>query len=282
MSDPLFHRDWKVIVDGLDVTGLRIQFKASKSSTKEPNNLDLQITNLSATSRGKMKAKGMLVVLEAGYLNTRAVIFSGDSRICDHKHEGANWTTKLQCGDGERVYQFSRVNKSYAAGADVKQVVTDCARAMSVNLGNLTEALNNNTLPIQSFEYGYACHGNAQQNFDRLIRSLGLTWSIQQGALLVAKKNEQAIQEVVVLSAATGLLGSPEHSPPSKEKTQSMLKCRSLLNPKIRPGVILRLDANNVKGDFVPVKVDHEGDSHGARWETVIEAVESKTKTVNV
>lgn len=281
-SDNLFQRSWKISVDGYATEALRVRFKVEKSTTiKDPNKLDVTITNLSKKSRDQMTAKGMAVVLEAGYAGTRGVLFSGASRICDHKHDGADWETKIQCGDGEQLFQFSRLSKSFGAGTDVASAIREAASALAVNKGNLDTALDSLGRSL-AFEHGFACHGNAAAVFSDLLKSVGLVWSIQQGALLVSKKNAPAIQEVVILSAKTGLLGSPEHSPPTKEKKQTTLVCRSLLNPKIRPGLVLRLDSLQVKGDFIPTKVEHMGDSHGQMWETKVEAVASTEKFATV
>ncbi len=280
MSD-LFGRVWKVTVAGLVVTESRVQFHIEKSTGKDPNKCELIITNLSQDSRSKMTAKGMAVTVEAGYKGGTQILFSGQSRLCDHKDDGANMLTKINCGDGEQLYQFQRMSQSFAAGVSTHDVIRKTAKAMSVNLGNLNAALGSLTENLK-LDHGFACHGNAFSIFDRLVRSLGFTWSVQQGALLLAKRNEAPIQEVVVLSAATGLLGSPEHSPPTKEKKHSSLVAKSLLNGRIRPGVTVRMDSKNVKGDFIPQKVEHTGDSHGSGWLTHLEAVASTVKTVTL
>lgn len=274
----LFQRDWRVIVDGHVIDQLRVQFHVTKTADKTPNTCDLIITNLSADSRSKMKAHGMSVIIEAGYKDTRSVIFSGDSRICDHTHKNAEWLTKIQCGDGEKIYQYKRLNQSFAAGTQVVQAIRAAANAMGVNLGNLNDALNEGGVEPNKFEHGFAAFGNAASVFNKLITSAGYTWSIQQGALVVAKKGQPAVQEVVVLSAKTGLLESPEHSPPNKTKKQTTLVAKSLLNPKIRPGVLVRMDSLQVKGDFVPQKVEHVGDSHLGPWTTHFEALSSNQK----
>lgn len=279
-NQQLFGRDWLVNVDGHVIQKpMRVQLHVKKTSEKEPNTCDLIISNLSADTRKKMKAKGMQVSVEAGYKDTRAVVFSGASRICDHTHEGPEWLTKIQCGDGEQAYQFTRFSKSWDGGVSAKTVILDVADGLDLNKGNLETALNNIQLPIQSFGPGFAAHGNAFQLFDRLLKSVGLTFSVQQGALLVAEKNKAPIQEVVVLSAKTGLLGSPQHSPPTQSKKYTSLVFKALLNSKIRPGVTVRMDSLQVKGDFIPLKVEHTGDSHGELWVTHVEAISSSTKT---
>lgn len=279
----LLKRAWQVSVDDLQNSSLRVVFHVTKTLLKEPNTMKLDIYNLSDASRSKMKAKGMAVSLEAGYINrnlgtnTRAVIFSGTSRLCDHKHETAEWETKVYCGDGEQLFQTERVVKSFASGAKLKDAIKFAAQQLTVNLGNLDSALDKGGLPFETFAHGLAVNGNASDVLNTLLRTAGYAWSVQQGALVVVKNGEAATQEVVILSKDTGLIGSPEHTPPHKTKKQSFLVAKSLLNPKIRPGYLVRMDALNVKGDFVVQKVVHQGDSHGQDWTTHFEALASQT-----
>lgn len=275
----------------LVVDSLRVVFHITKTLEKEPNTMHLEIDNLSDASRSKMKSKGMLVTLEAGYENpnlgtdTRAIIFSGTSRICDHKHENTQWETKINCGDGEQAFATARIAKSFASGAGLADVIKYVAGQMKVNLGNLSQAIDQGGLPFQSFAHGTALNGNASDVFNTLMKTAGYQWSVQQGALLVVQAGKGASQEVVILNQSTGLIGSPEHTPPHKTKKPSYLVAKCLLNPKIRPGYLVRMDALNVKGDFVVQKVVHTGDSHGrgtTSWTTHFEALSSTQTTTDV
>lgn len=279
----LLSRSWKLNIEDLVTEELRIAFHVTKTLEKEPNTLDLRVYNLSDGSRSLLD-KRMKIVLEAGYLNrgtgtdTRAIIFSGLSRLCDHLHEGPDWETHILCGDGENLFQTTRVLKSFAAGASLSQAIRFAADQLKVNIGNLNDALNEGGLPFQKFEYGLPVSGSAYDVFNTLMKTAGYTWSVQQGALQVIKKGDQLVEEAVVLSKDTGLVGSPEHSAPHKSKKPSFLVAKSLLNPKIRPGCTVRMDSLQVKGDFIVHKVVHSGDSHGNDWTSKFEALAS-TKT---
>lgn len=245
--------------------------------------MSLQIFNLSDASRSQMTAHNMSVVLEAGYGNppdsTRAIIFSGNSRLCDHKHESTEWETKIQCGDGEQLFQAVHISKSYSSLQPLVQAIRDVAGQLNINIGNLNAALNDGGLPFQKFEHGLSLNGSGIDVFDSLMKTAGYDWSIQQGALQIIKKNDQLIETAVVLNKDTGLIGSPEHSNPHKSKKPSFLTARSLLNPKIRPGCTVRMDSIQVKGDFIVQKVVHTGDSHGADWTSHFEALASTKQT---
>lgn len=281
----LLNRSWLVSVDTLQTDELRVVFHVTKTLEKEPNTITLQVYNLSAASRQKMFAVGMPVVLEAGYknpdlgTNTRAVIFSGASRTCDHTHESADWETKILCGDGERLFQTTRVASGFPPGSQLSQVIRSVASQLKINIGNLNEALDDGGLPFPKFEHGFSINGSAVDAFDSLMKTAGYNWSVQQGALQIIKKGDQLVQPAVVLSKDTGLIGSPEHTPPHKSKKPSFLTAKSLLNPAIRPGCTVRMDSIQVKGDFIVHKVVHSGDSHGNDWTSHFEALASTKQT---
>lgn len=273
----------------LQTDALRVKFRVVKTTEKEPNTMNLEIFNLSDASRSKMKAKGMTCVLEAGYLNTalntntRAVIFSGQSRLCDHTHDTATWESRIQCGDGEQLYTTDRIMKSYSAGTPFQSVIDDVAGLLKINQGNLDATLTSGGLPFQTFQYGHVVSGTVVAVFNDLMKTAGYTWSVQQGALQVVKAGQAVVQEVVVLNKDTGLIGSPEHTPQHKTKKPSFLTAKSLLNPKIIPGHIVRMDSLNVKGDFVVQKVTHSGDSHSMNdWTSHFEALASQSTVTPV
>lgn len=269
----LFRRKWSVTLGDLKVTDLRVQFRVTKTLEKEPNTLDLKISNLSEASRGKLTKKSLTATLEAGYEGTVGIIFSGDSRTIDNTRDHVEWVTHVQCGDGEAAYRHARVNESFGPNTSFKDVIKKAASSLGLNTGNLDDVLKQN-LSVQTFKHGVALFGSASEKFDKLVKSIGYTWSIQQGALQLTKPGEPpAPTTAILLSPSTGLIGSPDHAPPDKKKKPSQLKVKCLLNPKIRPGSIIVVDSAGVKrSEFIVQHLTHSGDSHGSMWVTEIEA----------
>lgn len=284
----LLKRAWKLNIEDLTTETLRVVFHVTKTLEKEPNTMDLHVFNLSDGSRSLLDAKGMKIVLEAGYknddlgTNTRAVIFSGLSRLCDHTHDSEDWDTRIQCGDGETLFQTARMVKSFAPGVSLEDAINTVADTLKVNKGNLKEAIKNGGLPFQKFEHGLPVNGSAYDVFNMLMKTAGYTWSIQQGALQLIKRGDQLVEEAVVLNKDSGLIGSPEHTAPQKSHKPSYLVAKCLLNPKIRPGCTVRLDSLQVKGDFIVHKVVHSGDSHGNDWISKFEALASTKQTTTL
>lgn len=272
----LFKRKIAIFVDDLEVTDLDAQFKAEKTLYQAPSTLDLSIFNLAAETRARMQKKGAKVVLLAGYEAKLETVFSGDARTIDHVRRGPDWVTRIQCGDGERAFKFALSSRSYKAGTSAKDVAIGLAKDLGAGLGNLAQQLATGNFRggMDQFVHGYAFSGQASRGFDGVMRTLGFEWSIQDGQLQVLRPTEPTKDSIVVLSAETGLVGSPEHgSPDVKGVKPSVLKVRSLLQPSIRPGRRIKVEAVNTKGLFRVEKVTHQGDTLGQDWYSDIECL---------
>jgi hypothetical protein len=270
-----FGREWYVIVGGLEVRGLRITFRAAKSLSSDPNTLDLRIYNLSATTRARMQKKSVAVVLAAGYEGSSEVIFSGDARTIDHVREGAEWMTHVQCGDGERAYQTARSAFSFKAGTSVQALLNQVIGDLPVNTQDALRAVKTGqfALAFEKLQQGYTAQGRSVRELDRALAAHGIEWSIQKGTLQLLQGNGTTKQTAVVLSPATGLIGSPDHGAPQKAGMPHYLKLKCLLHPGIEPGRALRLETQSISGDYRAEKVEHTGDSHGQEWNTDVEAL---------
>lgn len=267
----LFGRSVTVVVGSLLIKGLRVQFKAKKSTKKEPNELELVIYNLSETSRASLQAKGTRIIVEAGYGETSAQIFSGDSRLIDHQHEGPNWVTKVQCADGERAYLYARVNESFRAGTTVANVFARVAEATGLDAVDAVATVRRTV--TEQFTRGYTARGRASAEIDRLLKNRGLEWSIQDGRLQVVAPGVAITTQAVLLSPSTGLIGSPTHGTPAKKGKAQTLKVKSLLQPGLRPAAKIRIESAATNGDFRVETVIHQGDSLGQDWYSEVEAL---------
>jgi hypothetical protein len=74
---------------------------------------------------------------------------------------------------------------------------------------------------------------------------------------------------VVLLSPASGLIGSPELGSPDHSGLPSVLKAKSLLIARVQPGDRVNIESAHVSGFFQVMKVVHTGDSASpTSWHT--------------
>jgi len=268
----LFKREARVSVGALEVEGLRVQFKVSKSLQREPNKLELSIWNLSQDTRGKLteavEKRSAPVVIEAGYAGTATapatteVVFKGDARIISHVRQGPDWVTRLQSGDGAVAYKSARMVGSFAPGTKRATVIEEAAKSLGLPLGNLKERIKAHDFKgaLTEFVGGFATASKASEQLTELLAPLGLGWSIQDGQIQVLGEKDATSAQAVVLAPDSGLVGSPELG------EQGVLKVKSLLQPGLRPGRRVELDAETAKGLYRIERVTHVGDTHGTEW----------------
>lgn len=265
----LFGRVCAVTVGTRRITGLRMAFKIAKWLARDPNTLELTVTNLSAETRAALQEKDVPVTVEAGYAGTAGspgtsqVIFSGTARRVTHTHDGTEWETKLTSGDGEKAIRDGRVNEALAPGATMKDALGSLAKGLGVafdkaSAGDLEGAFD-------SFANGVSLHGPAAPQLDKLMATAGRSWSIQDGTLQILRPDGTTAEAAVLLNAASGLVGSPEFG------EKNLLTVKSLLQPDLRPGRKVQLEAAAVKGLFRVEKVTHSGDTAGSEWYSACE-----------
>jgi hypothetical protein len=270
----LFDRRVALTVGGHRVTDLRVQFKAEKTLKPEPSKLDVQVYNLSAASRAQMQSRGTPVLLEGGYAARVGLVFSGQSRTIDHVHTGPDWVTHIQCGDGETAYATAFISSSFAPGTRVSDVVVAIGRALGLNPGNLlAAAAEAGAGDLQQYVQGHSVHGKAATELTRVLKAVGYGWTIQDGKLQLLRVGAAVPGEALLISPATGLIGSPEHGAPQKAGKPSFLKVKSLLQPDVRPGARIQVQSQSTKGLYRAINVRHSGDTHGGDWYTEVEAL---------
>lgn len=260
-----------------EIEQLRVSFKVTKALTKDPNTCEIKVYNLSADTRAKLPGTGAKVLLRAGYQSTEEQIFIGDARVIESKRESsADWVTTIRCGDGERAVLHARVSSSFSPGTSVADVLRSLGKAGKVDTGNL-EKVASGLSPSLQYTQGYAAHGNFYKELGKALQFAGYELSIQDGAILALKPGEATTEEVIELSAQSGLIGSPETASGEKKEGKNkapakpVLKVKSLLQGQLRCGRKVSLKSTQYNGLFRIVKVEHSGDTASGDWYSSLE-----------
>jgi hypothetical protein len=141
-------------------------------------------------------------------------------------------------------------------------VIADVARSIGVGDGNLAKALANVALlsGATSFAQGTVVAGESMRELEGLLRSCGLTYSIQDGTLQFLTAGKALDGTAILLNSDTGLVGVPaiDH--------KKVLSFQTLMIPDLFPGRKVKLDAEEIKGYFVVQKAKYQGESRGLPW----------------
>lgn len=266
----LFGRKYLVTVGRTEIDALDVQFSITKTSKKEPNTCSLTVYNLSAENRGLLaQQKDIYTEVQAGYEDGIGLIFRGNLRDVISTHDGADWITELNSGDGETAIQASRINKSFSPGTKLSTVIAELAGSMRAKIGNAARKALEGDFDGAANEFlnGVVLSGRASTEMDGIAKSAGLEWSIQDDELQLLTIGGSLEGVAVKLNVDTGLIGSPSID------ADGILTATSLMNWTIVPGRQLQVDATSVPPGFYRAeRCEYVGDTSGQDWYVNIEA----------
>ncbi len=242
-------REW---VNDDDGGALKINFSIEKTAKGKPNKGKITVYNLNADSRGFVepeKENPRSVILFAGYEDDPPLIFAGDIDEAPTKRSGLDLITTIEGRDGGATWQTAKMVESFAGGGG--QTTHDLMRRAASSLGLPIEI--GQDVPAPEILRGFVAVGRASDIMAELASWSSADWSIQDGLIVVTASGEPRAGEIYELSPATGLLEA------TKDKKATTIKI--LLNGRILPKDVVRVEGANVSGLFVVDKIVHSGDS---------------------
>jgi hypothetical protein len=273
----LFKRVAVVTVGTIQFTSLDFAFRIEKSLKPEPNTCELDIFNLTpehcaelaelAPKTGKQAKVGIPCKLEAGYEDATSLLWLGDLRTVQTTIEGPDRRTHLESGDGEKAWQNARLHVSYGAKTAIATVVRSLVRELGLAPGNVNKIVNQLKIAGSAmFPSGITISGPASKALLDVARSADMELSVQDGAIQLLDRGKALAGQALKLNDETGLLDSPSVD------NEGTLSARTLLIKDVRPGTLIELDAEFVKGNFRVERCVYSGDTAGQDWGIEIEA----------
>jgi len=272
LADELFQRAFELNLGGVKIAAattagqstdmLKCVFSVEASLSKSPNTAEITVYNLAEATRARLSEDDLEVELEAGYIGLSNLIFKGKLEAGVSVKDGPDWVTTFQTTDGGKEGRKARINYSVK-----KTSVTDAfkraAGALGVGLGNSLSKINEGNIrgALSGFSNGLVMSGPARKEIDRLTKTLGYSWSIQNGQLQLLGPGD-AIDpgDAIVLDSDRGLIGSPQAG------DKGIIEARALLNPHLTPGRVVALSSLQTSGFFRIEKTTYSGDTRGQDW----------------
>lgn len=269
-----------VKLEATDKGTLRCAFRIERDEKPWPNTAEIAVWNLNEAHRDYLESQSAVACrLTAGYRDNTGGIFFGALRTARTEREGPDLVTRLSAADGEsgkdkKPITTARVRKTWSKGTPLAVVVTQMGEALQVEVGNLPALAPTALLPNGPIlPFALSVDGPVLDEFTDIMRSVGIAWSIQDGALQL-RAAEVPAGFVPLLSPMTGLVGSPrlstEQDKDGNEFTQVNGRC--LLLPGLVPGYQVVLQSDTATGLYLCTKVVHVGDTHTTEWYTEFEA----------
>lgn len=278
-----FQRALRVQVQGLVLQGLAVEFRVDRSLSANPNTAEITVYNLSPEHRAALQQlQKPIVQINAGYIGddptdgtnqpvsaagtALPLIFLGQLRVVTNLRDGSDWITKISTGDGDKALK-SPINFSLGPGTDIQTAVQKTIEQMGVGVGNAVSALKKGEFKEagKQFASGFVAQGLGKTELDRLAKSAGLEYSVQNGDVQMMPRGQPTNNTAVLLTPTSGLIGSPEMGVDTRTQLPTV-KFRSLLNARITPGSKVKLQTASILGFFRVNQAVYSGQTHGNDW----------------
>ena len=286
--------------DALDLSELRFRFAIRRGDIQTPNTADIRVYNLAPNTSQRVQKEFTRVVIQAGYDGNFGLIFDGTIKQVRRGRETPTDTyLDITAADGDRAYNFAVSAISLAAGQTsprnaVEMIVRDMARH------GCSQGYIPDTLPDQPLPRGKVIYGMSRDALRILAENTDTTWSIQDGKVdLVPLTGAKPSADIPVITSATGMIGLPE-------QTQNGIRIRTLLNPNLKIGQVVKVDNESIQrmrfglgvenqvqnqfnalaaktdddGFYYVMLAEHSGDTRGNEWYTGIICLAMDATTV--
>ena len=250
---------------------LHISFSVEKGDKESNNTATVKFWNLGPATIAEIKRKNAVLELRAGYGANLPLILAGDINKATTEQENANMVTTIDVVDGLVAIRDTYVSLSFAKKTNCMKIVESVADSMGISY--LISEKAKQILEQKYFVNGYSAVGAAKTVLQKICRTCGLSWSIQNGVLQLVVTGSTISTNAYVLSASTGLIGVPKeitigssNKDTQNQEGQKGYEVRYFMNGAIGVDDLIMLDSKKAKGYFKVCSVAISGDNFDGEW----------------
>ena len=181
-----------------------LSFNCKKTRSTVPNDLSIEIKNLSESTRKLLNANGAKIRLFVGYDTERILLADMDVTRAVTSWQPPESITKIECLDGFNALKNKKIALSFKAGTSVATVVSALVKQLGLPLRPYTINL---TKPLKA---GYSHTGTAYQALTDILSEVGATWGIINDTVVIAKYGQGLGTATLLITPQNGLLSLPE------------------------------------------------------------------------
>jgi len=261
----------------LKISDLNMSFEIERSNNVESNSANFTIYNAKKETRQQIEYAENNIIFKAGHVDegNLGIIFTGIIIESSSRKENTEWITDIQATDfssNTKNLLKETISLSYTKNIPLSVVINDIRGFLNIPLSgieNVTTTLGHN------FVYVGDIRGVIKKLEDILsVVNLGLYFDNSEMVIYILGQQDSKFG-VIKITPKNGLLGEVEEiKDNNKEDNKKRYSIPSLLNPKIKPNILIQLESSKVKGLFITEKVKFTGDNFGGDFVCNMEVVE--------
>lgn len=260
-----------------DGDGLRITFQVTHFAGGAFSVAEITIYNVTAYATRQMLGDGIAkkyeyISLDAGYEGLFGNIFVGEITNAQRVLEdgGSTRGVRFFCKSAAKARDEQIINLTLAPETDPVEIIMQCAEPFGVEI-----QMHGDFTGLKRRAGGTTLLGSPTACMNELAETYGFDWMVENDVVKIIK-NDFAMPGIFMISAGTGMIGSPV-------VTDTEVGIRYILNPKLRLGDTIQLESMAPQFEFsgaffyeIPRTIGEglykinslvfSGDSHGDPW----------------
>lgn len=280
-----FKRSYDITIVPVDgearvIRDLRVNFEITKSLISTPNLCRIDIYNVNDDTLAALQRKYTEITINAGYEGNLRLLFKGEVRNVFQSKQGVDRIVTVYAGDGERDWQNSRFNKTFADNVSIRSAINE----VMASFKNTTIGVIEGVPDVSDKLRGQTLSGSSSDIMDNFADEYGFDWSIQDGEIVITPvESSLTDSEAVLVNAATGMIGSPTVTEIGADVT-------TLLNPLMLPNKAFKIESVNAdiqlgglffreikrttaEGFYKIQEVIFKGDSREGDWLSTVKGI---------
>lgn len=282
MADNLQINRWfeLTIGDGITAEAVTITppmsctFDITKSSTslRKSNSGEIRVYNIPDDKLALLKGDYPVVVFKVGYVGTGVVtLIKGEVISVSTVKDGGDKLTTLQVGSGYVASNHKTVQKVVPEGQTVKQII----EALIDDVPEITKGVLSGNNINKVALYGYSMSGTVRGTLENLARTYYLDYNIDNDILYVHDADGTISDDFItvpLISELSGLIDLPYDNKIAVGKAKKSVAnkggvhFKTLLNPTLVAGSIIKLESPTISGVFKLSEVTHSGGNRINDW----------------
>ena len=257
--------------DGLEINDLQLKFRVRKSvdNKEKIDKCSISVYNLSRESLSVLETDYPVAVFSCGYGDDLVRLFYGEVVEVETKKQGADRVTTIEITPAFSSLTFQVMSSLVPENGTLEDVFE------AIKETNMTKGVYKGEALKTRIVYGYPLVGTPKEMLDQVCKAYGLEWKVENNALYINDPSTvefEAKELAPVVGETSGLVDQPYYFSGSDRKSskhkdkKTGVKFTALLNPRVVPGSLLRLDYGG-SSEFVRVEeVEFVGDYRGNDW----------------
>lgn len=252
------------LFDGAD---FRLDFDLELTGSYALNKATFKLYNPNETTIAKAREQGATLRFFAGYRDVTPRLFLGQVTRSVVERDNVDIVLTIEAKDGAGVWRTGRISRSWRRPITALQI----AQAICNDVGVTLRVVGRASIEDIPYPNGYAVEGTWRDTLESIASSLGLEFSIEDGAAVLVREGQPLSNQIALVSPASGLIGRPEI------RKRRVVTATSLLRGDVRPRRLFALEARDIQGTFRATKVKHTGSSWTNPYYTKITGTRVRT-----